>query len=1311
MVQGQPYSITTSFTDFDTQNSWTVAWGDGTTASSGTGAIPAGLTHTYSSGAGAPYTITANVVTNDGTYTNSTTVDEAMPTLSVTGGSSVVLGSTYTLTDSFSDPAGLSPTGWTIDWGDGSSQTTLSGNPTDATHVYTQTLANSGGFTVAAYAVDADGTYYASPDDVTVTPATPTLSLDPIFNAGVLGYLYNGSTNPGHDTITGWVIAWGDGTSSEYPGDPGSFPHIYQSPGNFAITATAQADSGNQTAALSAAVGDSAQLTVESGTTATQNLSYYFSVAFSSPVTDEVPTHYVVHWGDSTISAYGVDPDPGGLFAHIYSTYGTLAIEAEVDTNLGTYTTSAEVDVQPNISFGFADTEFDTAEAGEQFQLPIYYNGADPIPTYTMTWGDTSMSTSNSRVASHVYTYDPNYPVTHSLVNGREFTLTAAEGLQTVTLYGEVAVYPVGAGAVISDGVSNAVEGQYATLGAELDDSDFVDNYNQNSEWDVNWGDYTPTEDLGGSTIENDPAVDTHLYTQAGTYNVVWNAVYEDADAETYYGGAQDFDAVMTEQVVVGRSPGTASVSDAGSATVGQPYGVSPAFTNSPLVNETAQQWTIDWGDGKSNLYMGPVSQYTHIYETAGTYSIDATVQTNEGEYVASTTVSVVQPSAQFTTTLGAASEQSQGSDTIIVSRSVAGDQPLVVNFSTAGTANASEYDLTDPTGQMLTGSVTIPAGSQFGTILVTAREDQTPAWTDTLDLTLGSGSGYALGSPGNHLTDIDNHDLGVTLGDGSGNLILDGSSDGTQNLVPLVLNYPPGLSGASLTLSISNDTEADVWTTPNPTAGSTPILGDVNGTYVSSHTWVGGVNYATEQTFWVGGTGGSTNVGDLDFTFAGSDANATTDPASPTTESATSKPATNDAIQITPLNNPNGSTLTNWSGQTIPWLIGQMVALQAKVVAPNIKNAQFQWTIADQNLTGRVTQEPADWSTRKVLPVAADDGGNPLPDGTKNVHSGLKQEDLVFFWYGTSSAVGGQAQSENVQVKLANTTLPAATVTFSVYTPGSNTSIYSNPLPGSSQDGLFVGLLLPVSKGVATPPNQPDPPIANPAGGVQFNAKVFTPQPPPPSNNVFHAGTIHFVQIMQINRSADSYAPWNGLDKNNPANNFHMQSAWANQWVLDENDPYGIQMQSTGKRLNGSLDDPFTVQEIGWGTDSGWHHAIDRPGVQMIYPGPPLTWDGIDNVNFNDSFQTFLMYQPSGNKPAGQITQWDSQWVPLAYTLWSFQVSAKVARGPSIQIVGQPVANIGTEFSPTTTDVPWGAVVNSANEFNVTRGIPPWHP
>jgi len=89
----------------------------------------------------------------------------------------------------------------------------------------------------------------------------------------------------------------------------------------------------------------------------------------------------------------------------------------------------------------------------------------------------------------------------------------------------------------------------------------------------VNWGDYMPTEDLGGSTIENDPAVDTHLYTQAGTYNVVWNAVYEDADAETYYGGAQDFDAVMTEQVVVGRSPGTASVSDAGSATVGQPYG------------------------------------------------------------------------------------------------------------------------------------------------------------------------------------------------------------------------------------------------------------------------------------------------------------------------------------------------------------------------------------------------------------------------------------------------------------------------------------------------------------------------------------------------------------------------------------------------------------------------------------------------------------------------------------------------------------------------------------------------------------------
>ena len=167
MVQGQPYSITASFTDFDTQNSWTVAWGDGTTASSGTGAIPAGLTHTYSSGAGAPYTIVANVVTNDGTYTNSTTVDEAMPTLSVTGGASVAVGSTYTLTDSFSDPAGQTPASWSIDWGDGSSPTTLSGDPTTATHVYSQTLANSGAYTVAAYAVDGDGAYYATPDEVT----------------------------------------------------------------------------------------------------------------------------------------------------------------------------------------------------------------------------------------------------------------------------------------------------------------------------------------------------------------------------------------------------------------------------------------------------------------------------------------------------------------------------------------------------------------------------------------------------------------------------------------------------------------------------------------------------------------------------------------------------------------------------------------------------------------------------------------------------------------------------------------------------------------------------------------------------------------------------------------------------------------------------------------------------------------------------------------------------------------------------------------------------------------------------------------
>ncbi|HSZ55216.1 MAG TPA: hypothetical protein VK797_06115, partial [Tepidisphaeraceae bacterium] len=1234
MVQGQPYSITTSFTDFDTQNSWTVAWGDGTTASSGTGAIPAGLTHTYSSGAGAPYTIVANVVTNDGTYTNTTTVDEAMPTLTVTGGASVAVGSTYTLTDSFSDPAGQTPASWSIDWGDGSSPTTLSGDPTTATHVYSQTLANSGAYTIAAYAVDGDGAYYATPDEVAVTPAAPTASLSPSgqFTAGYGAVFLNQSANPANDTIAGWTIAWGDGAASEYVGNPPQFQHTYQLPGDFAVTALAQWAGGNATEALSVPVSDASAFGLNASNAATQKTPYEVEMDFF-PVGAEIPTGYTINWGDGTLSAYGTDPDMGGEFTHIYQSYGGVTITAELDTNATTYTSMVPVMVGPNLSFSLDGPGLE--ESGAPLDLTINYGGVAPFPTYTLGFDDGTTAIGNAPTLSHAFTFNPHWPTASNTYteNFRHFSLTASEGTSSTTVYGEVEVLPGGSGTVDPQAsTGQLVEGQPVTFGATLADSQFVDGHNPNAEW------YFDGLDLGGSNDSNPPVGDVLSFGLAGTYTVRWDAVYEDAGADAY-GDSQDFDAFATQAVVIQHATPTLTVSGDPTELVGLPYGVDELFQAAPGSAETVQQWTIDWGDGHSSA---TGSSFTHDYTAPGNYNIQVSAQTNEGFYSTALSVTVEAPTVSFGTTSGAAYEQFQSANRIVLSRSY-GYDPLTVNFSTAGTANSSEYELTDAnTGQILTGSVTFPAGSDFATILVTAREDNTPAWTDTLDLTLTSGADYTLAGPTTDETDIVNDDLGVTLGDGSGNIILDGSSDGTQNLVPLVLDYPPELDGASLTLSISNDTEADVWSTPTPGSSDTPILGDVNGTYVSSLTWAGGVNYPTEQTFWVGGTGGSMNVGDLAFTLSGSDANAATRPASPTTESTVSNKASDIRVHIVVEQPNDGITQGTFiEGKTEKWMVGQIVDIEATVYGPTgiITAPTISWNIPGNVLFDYV----GSLQSATAIPLSPVNIRFAAPFHFDTV--GTQCAEVQFFWAmnlnggGTGDAPEAQSWPVSVTVgPIAGRDFTAST-TFTVEEPTSSLAVTkqgSTTLHTAPKD---------LSKTVSLGDEDAQPFV----NAIEIRGNVQLPT----DLTAFGAGTWEILQLVDPNETG-SYI--NGSNQNialhSPLNGMHL---------LDGSYPYPGYLDPQG--LPNIIENPIFPT----GSASTMVDLTGLPALQpaRVYrPGGILVKDvTLTQASADNIYEDYLMFKPPGA----------SSWVPVVYEKWYWQVSVSLQAGNKYAYNGNP--------------------------------------
>jgi hypothetical protein len=91
-------------------------------------------------------------------------VTDVAPTLGLAGAGETVAGSSYTVALSVADPGADTPVEWVIDWGDGTTPTTLAGTATGAAH----TFASEGQFTVTARLRNEDGTFLAAPLGVAV---------------------------------------------------------------------------------------------------------------------------------------------------------------------------------------------------------------------------------------------------------------------------------------------------------------------------------------------------------------------------------------------------------------------------------------------------------------------------------------------------------------------------------------------------------------------------------------------------------------------------------------------------------------------------------------------------------------------------------------------------------------------------------------------------------------------------------------------------------------------------------------------------------------------------------------------------------------------------------------------------------------------------------------------------------------------------------------------------------------------------------------------------------------------------------------
>jgi hypothetical protein len=654
---GQAYVLTPTFTDpgGGSLTSYTVTWGDGTSANT-YGSTITHFTHTYATdNGGTPYSETVVAATNLPThYTATSSINVAPPTLSLTVPASTTQGSVYGVTAAVSSgqTAGSSYN-FTINWGDGTSPENVTAAP--GTFDYTYTEPGTYGVSIN---VTGDNGSSGSGANVTVALATPTVSVtdtDATITAGVSTNATDTFTNPGGDVLDNLTVAWGDGNTDAYYQDPGLTTHVYSHPGTYTLTDTFATDHATYTAAAVVHVIDGASLSLNF-IPANEGLTSSVEANLIDPGGLQLTT-CAVYWGDGSSDTYGLNPDHHGNFDHVYTMGATVTATVIATSPNGTYTASESGTIgiiAPN--FGVEDAV--DAAGGAPFPLAAYFDGdaignptqnypvANHPMTYNVTWGDGGTGTYSTSTFSHAYVYDSSPTPT----NAYAYTVVAQNSEYTQMYSDWAYVEPALGGTISATGPGSGNEGTAITTTATFTDPAQGSTRSSQGayEWKVYWGDGS-VEALGEEPGQP-PVISyapTHSYAEPGSYEQTFVAYYlEDITESVVY---------KTVGVSVAEVTPTLTMSGNTTATVtGDTYIIAPTYTDS-VGDHPPRNWTVTWGDGTSEEYdnAGTPAAFSHVYQTASTSgstyhpTLSVTAFDNTVPITATASVIIAQPLLQ----------------------------------------------------------------------------------------------------------------------------------------------------------------------------------------------------------------------------------------------------------------------------------------------------------------------------------------------------------------------------------------------------------------------------------------------------------------------------------------------------------------------------------------------------------------------------------------------------------------------------------------------------------------------------------------
>jgi len=595
-VEGSVFTLNWGATDpgTDTISSWTVEWGDGTTSTYAGNLRTAGKTYADNG----TYTVRLTATDEDGSYLATTSVGVAnvAPTLSVSGSASPAEGSTFTLSFGRTDPGTDTVSQWVVEWGDGTTNT-YAGTATNAT----KTFADNGAYTVRVTATDEDGSYLVTlPVSVAIVAPVLTVSASASVREGTAFTLNFGGADVGADTISGWVVEWGDGSTSSYAGSATSASKTYVDDGDYAVRVTATDEDGSYAANLTVAVANVVPvLSVSSPSAVVAGAEFRVDFSASDPGADTVSSWWV-DFGDGTSA---VLPGTATFATRTYAAAGSYTVVVRATDEDGTYSLNRALTVSAApVAISTTGSAFPVE--GGVFTLGFGASSAAQVTVsgWTVAWGDGTTSTFAGSVASATKVYADN-----GVFAAR---VTAVVGGQSYVGEQSVSVANVAPTLTVSASATR-VEGSPLTLtwGATDPGADTI------SGWRVEWGDGT-TSTFAGSVTS---AVKT--YGDSGSHTVRLTATDEDGSY------------LATLPLAIANVAPTVSVSASATRVEGSPVTVSWGATDPGT--DTVSGWMVEWGDGTTSTFAGNVLSGSKTYADNGSYTVRVTATDEDGSYLA----------------------------------------------------------------------------------------------------------------------------------------------------------------------------------------------------------------------------------------------------------------------------------------------------------------------------------------------------------------------------------------------------------------------------------------------------------------------------------------------------------------------------------------------------------------------------------------------------------------------------------------------------------------------------------------------------